>query len=131
MQHALLEGVGDVVAYGVVVTPEREELVLFTTPIDSNVKQVIVTGPKAPPIANLEREGGVRQPSDGGWRPELGRRGWLRRKAKVVLKGLLGHNFDSIRNLALRGPAFGLSQPSPTGCQTRGGCRKHACGQER
>jgi ABC-type amino acid transport substrate-binding protein len=74
LQHALLEGVGDVGAYGVVVTPEREELVLFTTPIDSNVKQVIVTGPKAPPIANLEWEGGVRQPSDGGWRPELGRR---------------------------------------------------------
>src|SRR5260370_28030328 len=50
LEHALLEGVGDVAGYGVVVTPEREKLVLFTTPIDSNVKQVIVTGPKAPPI---------------------------------------------------------------------------------
>jgi membrane-bound lytic murein transglycosylase MltF len=54
LEHALLEGVGDVVGYGVVVTPEREKLVLFTTPFDSNVKQVIVTGPKAPPMANLE-----------------------------------------------------------------------------
>jgi len=54
LEHALLEGIGDVVGYGVVVTPEREKLVLFTTPIDSNVKQVIVTGPKAPPIASLE-----------------------------------------------------------------------------
>jgi membrane-bound lytic murein transglycosylase MltF len=54
LEHALLEGVGDVVGYGVVVTPEREKLVLFTTPIDSNVKQVIVTGPNAPPIASLE-----------------------------------------------------------------------------
>jgi membrane-bound lytic murein transglycosylase MltF len=54
LENALLEGVGDVVAYGVEVTPEREKKVLFTTPIDSNVKQVIVTGPKAPTIRGLE-----------------------------------------------------------------------------
>ncbi len=54
LESALLEGVGDVVAYGVIVTPERERKVLFTTPIDSDVKQVIVSGPKAPPIASLE-----------------------------------------------------------------------------
>jgi membrane-bound lytic murein transglycosylase MltF len=54
LEHALLEGVGDVAGYGVVVTPERENAVLFTTPIGSNVQQVIVTGPKAPPITNLE-----------------------------------------------------------------------------
>src|SRR5271167_1676908 len=50
LEKALLEGVGDVFGYGVIVTPEREKEVLFTTPIDSHVKQVIVTGPKAPPI---------------------------------------------------------------------------------
>ena len=54
LENALLEGVGDVIAYGVEVTPEREGKVLFTTPIDSNVKQVIVTGPKAPPTTSLE-----------------------------------------------------------------------------
>jgi len=54
LENALLEGVGDLVAYGVEVTPEREKKVLFTTPIDSNVKQVIVTGPKAPPITGLD-----------------------------------------------------------------------------
>src|SRR5277367_3211943 len=54
LEHALLEGVGDVIAYGVIVTPEREKVVLFTTPIDSHVTQVIVTGPKAPPVATLE-----------------------------------------------------------------------------
>jgi membrane-bound lytic murein transglycosylase MltF len=54
LENALLEGVGDVVAYGVEVTPEREKRVLFTTPIDSNVKQLIVTGPKAPRITGLE-----------------------------------------------------------------------------
>ena len=53
-KNALMEGVGDLIAYGVEITPEREKKVLFTTPIDSNVKQVIVTGPSAPPIASLE-----------------------------------------------------------------------------
>jgi len=54
LENALLEGVGDLVAYGVEVTPERERKVLFTTPIDSNVKQVIVTGAKAPTVRGLE-----------------------------------------------------------------------------
>ena len=54
LEQALLEGVGDIIAYGVIVTPEREQKVLFTAPIENNVKQVLVTGPKAPPVANLE-----------------------------------------------------------------------------
>jgi membrane-bound lytic murein transglycosylase MltF len=58
LEHALLEGVGDVVGYGVIVTPEREKQVLFSTPVASNVKQVIVTGPKAPPVNTLDDLGG-------------------------------------------------------------------------
>jgi len=54
LESALLQGLGDVIAFGVIVTPEREKEVLFTTPIDSDVKQVIVTGPKAPTITSLE-----------------------------------------------------------------------------
>ncbi len=54
LEQALLQGVGDVIAYGVIVTPEREKEALFTTPIDSHVKQVVVTGPKAPAITSLE-----------------------------------------------------------------------------
>ncbi|MGB9007225.1 MAG: lytic transglycosylase F [Candidatus Acidiferrales bacterium] len=54
LESALSEGVGDIVAYGVIVTPERAKKVLFTTPIDSEVKQVIVSGPKSPPIASRE-----------------------------------------------------------------------------
>ncbi len=54
LESALLQGIGDVIAYGVIVTPEREKEVLFTTPIGSDVKQVIVSGPKAAPIASLE-----------------------------------------------------------------------------
>jgi len=54
LERALLDGVGDIVGYGVVVTPEREKVALFTTPIATNVKQVIVTGPKAAPVNTLE-----------------------------------------------------------------------------
>ena len=54
LEHALLEGVGDIIGYPVIVTPEREKLVLFTSPIYSHVKQVIVSGPKAPPLSTLE-----------------------------------------------------------------------------
>ncbi len=54
LEHALLEGVGDVIGYPAIVTPEREKIVLFTSPIYSHVKQVIVSGPKSPPIAGLE-----------------------------------------------------------------------------
>jgi membrane-bound lytic murein transglycosylase MltF len=54
LEQALLQGVGDVIAFGVIVTPQREKEVLFTIPIDSHVKQVLVTGPKSPAITSLE-----------------------------------------------------------------------------
>jgi len=55
---ALLQGKGDVIGFGWIVTPEREKEVLFTTPFDPNVTQVVVTGPTAPVIANLEELSG-------------------------------------------------------------------------
>jgi len=54
LKKALLDGVGDVLGHGVIVTPEREKEVLFTTPIDPSVKQVVVTGPTSPLITTLE-----------------------------------------------------------------------------
>ena len=54
LESALRDGVGDVIAYGVIVTPEREKAALLTTPIDAHVRDVIVTGPKSPAIAKLE-----------------------------------------------------------------------------
>jgi membrane-bound lytic murein transglycosylase MltF len=54
LEQALLKGVGDVIAFGVIVTPQREKEVLFTIPIDSHAKQVLVTGPKSPAITSLE-----------------------------------------------------------------------------
>jgi membrane-bound lytic murein transglycosylase MltF len=54
LERALSEGIGDIIGYPVIVTPEREKAALITKPIYSNVKQVIVTGPKSQPIDNLE-----------------------------------------------------------------------------
>jgi membrane-bound lytic murein transglycosylase MltF len=54
LEHALLTGVGDVMGHPVIVTPDRGKHALFTSSIYSNVKQVIVTGPKSPAISSLE-----------------------------------------------------------------------------
>jgi membrane-bound lytic murein transglycosylase MltF len=54
LQQALLQGVGDVIGFPLIVTPERQQIALFTTPIDSDVKQVIVTGPTLSNITSLE-----------------------------------------------------------------------------
>jgi membrane-bound lytic murein transglycosylase MltF len=43
---ALTQGVGDLVAQGVIITPERQEKYAFTTPIQQDVNQIIVTGPE-------------------------------------------------------------------------------------
>src|ERR1035438_10080084 len=44
MEAALTQGLGDMIAYGIVVTPEREKRVAFSTPIQTDVTQIIVTG---------------------------------------------------------------------------------------
>jgi membrane-bound lytic murein transglycosylase MltF len=52
--QALNDGVGDLICSGVIVTPEREKLVDFTTPIADSVKLVIVTGKNAPAIRTID-----------------------------------------------------------------------------
>ena len=51
---ALTSGKVDMVAAMVTVTPEREKLVAFSEPTRTNVSEVVVTGPGAPPIASLD-----------------------------------------------------------------------------
>jgi membrane-bound lytic murein transglycosylase MltF len=51
---ALLEGRGDVVAAGLTITPERQRWVEFTDPWQSDVEEIVVTGPGSPPIARIE-----------------------------------------------------------------------------
>jgi membrane-bound lytic murein transglycosylase MltF len=58
MESALKEGRGDLVATGIVVTPERQQLVDFTVPIATDVKQIIVTGANGPKLTSLDDLGG-------------------------------------------------------------------------
>jgi membrane-bound lytic murein transglycosylase MltF len=58
IQKALTEGIGDIVAYGVVVTPDREKEFAFSTPLLTDVKQIIVTGSDFGAAATLEDLGG-------------------------------------------------------------------------
>jgi len=57
---ALTNGKLDMVAAMVTVTPEREKLVAFSEPTRTNVSEVVVTGPGAPPIATLDDLAGQR-----------------------------------------------------------------------
>jgi len=54
LEAALNEGVGDLIATGVTITPGRAQRVAFTTPIQKHVSQVIVTGPAAPGVTSFD-----------------------------------------------------------------------------
>src|SRR4051794_24363814 len=41
LEAALIQGIGDIIATGIVVTPDREKRVAFSTPIFTNVTQII------------------------------------------------------------------------------------------
>jgi len=58
VEAALTEGVGDIIASGIVVTPDREKRVAFSTPIQTDVTQIIVTGSSFGPVSTLADLGG-------------------------------------------------------------------------
>jgi membrane-bound lytic murein transglycosylase MltF len=58
VESALMQGVGDMIAYALVVTPERKQRVAFTVPVQTDVKQVIVTGADFGTVSSLEDLGG-------------------------------------------------------------------------
>jgi membrane-bound lytic murein transglycosylase MltF len=58
IEAALTEGLGDLIAYGIVVTPEREKRVAFSAPIQTDVTQIIVTGSNFGPVSAMEDFGG-------------------------------------------------------------------------
>ena len=53
IEAALTQGVGDLIAYGLTVTPEREKRVAFSVPITTNAQQVVVTGKKFGTVSSL------------------------------------------------------------------------------
>jgi membrane-bound lytic murein transglycosylase MltF len=50
----LLEGKGDVIAANLTITDDRLKLVDFTTPVRTDVRELVVSGPKAKPVRSLE-----------------------------------------------------------------------------
>jgi membrane-bound lytic murein transglycosylase MltF len=44
LEAALTQGIGDIIAQGVTVTPEREQRVAFSVPVQQKVTQIVVTG---------------------------------------------------------------------------------------
>src|SRR5215831_14241146 len=53
MLPGLVDGTGDIAAGNLTVTPEREKLVDFSDPIAEDVREIVVTGPAAPPLASI------------------------------------------------------------------------------
>ena len=58
LEGGLSEGMGDLIANAVVITPERERLVAFSAPIMTDVRQIIVSGPSFGSFSTLEELGG-------------------------------------------------------------------------
>lgn len=55
---ALNEGKGDIAAANITMTPGRQEQVAFTTPLYTNVKELLLSGPSSPAVENLEQLSG-------------------------------------------------------------------------
>jgi membrane-bound lytic murein transglycosylase MltF len=58
LEQALTEGLGDMIAQGVIITPAREQRVAFTVPIQRNVTQIVVTGKDVPVGSGFDDLGG-------------------------------------------------------------------------
>jgi membrane-bound lytic murein transglycosylase MltF len=54
VETALEAGLGDIIAHQVIITPERERRADFSSPIRTDVTQIIVTGPKAPSVLTFD-----------------------------------------------------------------------------
>jgi len=54
MEAALTQGLGDIIAHGVVITPEREQRVAFSAPILKDISQVVVTGPELANVSSFD-----------------------------------------------------------------------------
>ncbi|MGL4296357.1 MAG: transglycosylase SLT domain-containing protein [Aestuariivirga sp.] len=50
---ALVQGLGDIAAGNLTITPERRKTVDFTAPFVTDVREVLVTGPGSPPVASI------------------------------------------------------------------------------
>jgi len=51
---ALLEGIGDIAAGNLTITPERQKLVDFSEPGYTGVDEIVVSGPTSPPVKTID-----------------------------------------------------------------------------
>ncbi len=51
---SVVEGRADIAVAALTVTPERQKLVDFSIPTRTNIDEIVVTGPGAPPVKSLE-----------------------------------------------------------------------------
>jgi membrane-bound lytic murein transglycosylase MltF len=58
LESYLNEGIGDLIAYPVTITAEREQKVAFSLPLEAGVKQILVTGKNFGPVSSLQDLGG-------------------------------------------------------------------------
>jgi ABC-type amino acid transport substrate-binding protein len=58
LESYLNEGIGDLIAYPMAMTPKRAQQVAFSIPIQTNVKQILVTGKDFGPVTSLQDLGG-------------------------------------------------------------------------
>src|SRR5262249_2642829 len=54
----LLDGTGDIAAGNLTITEERMKAVDFAHPLAKGIREILVTGPAAPPVASLDDLGG-------------------------------------------------------------------------
>jgi len=54
LEAALTQGLGDLIAQGIVITPEREERVAFSDPIQKDISQVVVTGASLADVSSFD-----------------------------------------------------------------------------
>jgi ABC-type amino acid transport substrate-binding protein len=54
LQEALTDGMGDIICTGVIITPERQQIADFTSPIKKDVKLVIVTSRSQAPVTSID-----------------------------------------------------------------------------
>src|SRR5271169_4315792 len=58
LEAALTKGMGDLVANAVVITPERQQRFAFSVPIQTDVTQIVLSGPSFGSVSSLEDLGG-------------------------------------------------------------------------
>ena len=54
LMSGLVDGLGDIAAGNITITEERAKIVQFSNPFAKDIKEVLVTGPTAAPIATLD-----------------------------------------------------------------------------